>query len=429
MTTEKEISKKVDLLGVPQKKYERYYLARNPFPAVAMSPTFRESQLNKAFKTFCEEARKEELDRIWENFIRPAYQEGISINHWLEAEVGGGKSAIMIYLDQLLKDRMKTKEDIVSLYAPIGNGFSDVYSCVVSQLGKNFFEETIYRILNAVFLSNLDKILIEPSDENKETVKKLIEKDFLVVREVFHPPEEPILPLAIIDKERLKRALLAELAGNIKCSQLIKETHSRRAILLQFLDDPETAFQNLALLYRNFRFDALLDFIYLFEKAGYVTTYLFLDQLDHQVVYAHWGRGKLDKIMMRIRLLVVESLGNLATIATSYPFLSAQLRGSEELIAALPWTDERVTLLTPLSNEDVRSIFVKYLQSERTKEDVPELAPFKIGAVDKINEMQRGNIRDILINARSILEKAANEGVDVITSEFLDEYYRVQTEG
>jgi len=427
LSEEPEIPKRVELLAIPQKKYERYSLAKNPFPSVAMAPTLRETQVEKAFKNFCESARKEELDKIWESFVNVAYQDRETANHWIESDVGEGKSAIMIYLAKILKDKMKTDGDIVSIYAPIGNGFSDVYSYIATQLGRDFFENLVYRILKKTVLDDIDAVMTEPTDEDaKKAIKEAVEEDHLVLREIFHPVKEPILPLDLIDPEKTIKQFTAGLAGKIRCTQLIKHTRAKPAILVQLFEEPDVAYQNLTLLYRNFRFDALVDFIALFEEAGYVMTYLFLDQLDHQWVYAHWPRAKQDRIRMNIRLLVVESLGRLAIIATSYPHLSAQFRTDQELMAALPWTEERVTTLRQLSNEDVRAIFSKYLKYERTREDAPELSPFTIGAVDKINEMHRGNIRDILIHARDILKKAADANLETIDAKFVEEQYTSQ---
>jgi hypothetical protein len=92
-------------------------------------------------------------------------------------------------------------------------------------------------------------------------------------------------------------------------------------------------------------------------------------------------------------------------------------------MSVLPMTPERVCVVGRLGKEAVRDVFATYLRSERTKEDVPELMPFTIDAIDEITLKSAGNIRQILVAAHDILSRAADEKVKQIDINYIKKYY------
>jgi hypothetical protein len=423
------LEEKVKELSAEQSKYNIYYLRKNPFPAKPISPYYDPEQVADAMNKFCESARKDELDFITNKFIKPAYDESESMNIWLEGDVGVGKSAILIRC----WDALRKRDDVVAIYAPIYTGLSsnEFYKGWVRELGIDFFEDLAYRLLQKAFLERSEQLLTHLKPEIRQKVKKKLEdavkEDYTILRGVFYPVKKSEIPqIRHIDKNELSKQFeywLASIPG-ITCKQLVSSARGRRAILPLFLEDPAEAFKNLLDLYPpRYAVPVLQDIILLTDKAGYVMTYLFLDQLDFQWERAGWSKAKKDKIILQMRTLAAEVLGKLAIATTTYPHLSPTLRADPDLMATLPMTPERVCTVSKLSKQTVREVFATYLSVERTKTDVPELLPFTVDAIDEITSREMGNTRNILIAAHDILSRAADEKVKQISKDYVTKYY------
>mgnify|MGYP000542396474 CR=1 FL=1 len=155
-------------------------------------------------------------------------------------------------------------------------------------------------------------------------------------------------------------------------------------------------------------------------------TFLFLDQLDFQWERAGWSKSKKDRIILELRTLVAEVSGKVSIAVTTYPHLSPVLRGDPDLMSALPMTPERLCVVSRLSKEAIRDVFASYLKVERTKDDVPELLPFTVEAIDEITSREMGNTRQILVAAYDILSRAADEKVKQITGDYVKSYYETR---
>ena len=413
-------------------KYEIYYLRRNPFPTKPIAPYYDPEEIAEAINKFCETARKEELDFIRNKFIRPAIEEKESTNIWLEGDVGVGKSALLIKC----WDELRKRKNVVAIYAPIYSGLRSegFYKGWIRQLGIDFFEDLAYRLLQKAFVEKLDALLSHLSPDEQRKVKPKIEnavkENYKVLRQIFHGPKiSEIKELRHIDKNELLRQFeywLASIPG-VTCKRLISSSRSNPAIIPLFLQKPEEAFKSLVDLYPpRYAISVLQDIILLSDKAGFDMTFLLLDQLDFQWERAGWSKAKKDKIILELRTLVAEVSGKLAIATTTYPHLSPELRGDPDLMSALPMTPERLCLVSRLGKEAIREIFATYLHSERTKEDVPELLPFTVDAIDEITSREMGNTRQILITAHDILSKAADEKVKQINRDYVKSYYEAK---
>lgn len=416
----------------PKSKYDIYYLRRNPFPTKPIAPYYDPEETTEAISKFCETARKEELDFIRNKFIKPAIEEKESTNIWLEGDVGVGKSSLLIKC----WDELRKRKNVVAIYAPIYSGLSSegFYKGWIRQLGIEFFEDLAYRLLQAAFIEKLDALLSHLNFDEREKVKPKIEsavkENYKILRQIFYGPKiSEAKELRYIDKNELIKQFeywLASIPG-VTCKRLISSSRSSPAIISLFLQKPEEAFKSLVDLYPpRYAISVLQDIILLSDKAGYDMTFLFLDQLDFQWERAGWSKSKKDKIILELRTLVAEVSGKLAIASTTYPHLSPVLRGDPDLMSALPMTPERLCLVGRLSREAMREIFATYLKLERTREDVPELLPFTVDAVDEITSREMGNTRQILIAAHDILNKAADEKVKQINRDYVKSYYEAK---
>jgi hypothetical protein len=409
-------------------KYQIYFLRRNPFPAVGFAPYYDPDQIDEALSKFCETARKDELTFIREKFVKVA-MEGQSINVWLEGDIGVGKTALLIKC----WDELRRKGNIVAIYAPIfeGMGSEGFYKGWVRELGIDFFEDLAYRLLQRAFIEKVDTLLshLDP-DRQKEVKAKIVDAvkgDYKILRQIFYRTKKiEIKELAFINKEQLLQQFeywLAAIPGLV-CKRLVSSTRGNPAIIPLFLEDPEEAFKQIMDLYPpKYAIPVLQDIISLVNKAGYIITFLFIDQLDLQWQRAGWSKAKKDKIVLELRNLVANVIGKVAIATTTYPELSPQFRGDPDLMSVLPMTPERVCVVGRLGKEAVRDVFATYLRSERTKEDVPELMPFTIDAIDEITLKSAGNIRQILVAAHDILSRAADEKVKQIDINYIKKYY------
>jgi len=413
-------------------KYDIYYLRRNPFPVKPIAPYYDPEEVAEAINKFCEVARNEELDFIRKKFIKPALDEGESTNIWLEGDVGIGKSSILIKI----WDELKKEKNVVAIYAPIYSGLSSegFYKGWIRQLGIDFFEDLAYRLLQKVFLGKIDQLLSHLKPEDREKTKKRLEnavkEDYKVLKEIFYRIKiSDVKEMKFIDKKELLKQFeywLSALPG-VTCKRLISSSRVKPAIIPLFLEDPAEAFKSLLDLYPpRYAISVLQDVILLSDKAGYDMSFLLLDQLDFQWERAGWSKAKKDKVILELRTLVAEAIGKLAIATTTYPYLSPVLRSDPDLMAALPMTPERLCIIGRLSKEAIRDVFAKYLQTERTKKDVPELFPFTVDATDEITSKEQGSTRNILIAAHDILSKAADEKVKQISKDYVSNYYEVK---
>ncbi len=414
-------------LSESSNKYEIYYLRRNPFRAIEIAPVYDRDAIDEVLTKFCETIRQEELEFIYNNFIRPALDEGVTINLWIEGEVGQGKSALLIKLWNDLRKR----KDVLAIYAPIESGLSSegFYKGWIKELGMDFFEDLAYRLVRKLLVKDLEKFLIAESEVKEEYAKKLREillEDHRILRQIFQPGQTPeIKELSYLDKNRIIEEFgywLITIEG-VTTRPLISGSGRRKPILAQFLENPARGFKELFDLYPpRYALSTFRDIIILAHEAGYKMTFIFIDQLDFQWVRAGWSRSKKDKIIREFRNFVSQILGKASIAVTTYPYLTAEFRSDADLMSALPMTPQRLCTLSALDDGKARELIATYLKSERTKEEVPPLVPFTTDAIDEMNRQVRGNVRGLLGLAYDILSKAADEKVTKIGAEYVRSY-------
>lgn len=396
-----------DLLRLGEEKtiFSKYGLSRNPFPGQELPQV---TDISAYVKNVCVAVREKELREIKEKFLDVAFgtgeERGKATNLWVHGELGVGKSAIIIFIYNLLKEH---KSDIVvPLYiVSPGNGIDDIFDETVRQLGGDFFTKLGQKLLAKTIA--LHEELIH-SDKPKNVVKKIEEDSSNILT---------FIKKGMLDADELVQKAALELSeGHIYVDdKMIK-------LVLQTITDYEKAWSSIKNYSKKDRLDGLVTLFYLFSEAGFRMTFLFIDQLEYS--WRIWGKSKRDRFVMDVRELVQRSMPYLSVLCTSNVDLTENIEVNHPtLLRPLPMNPGRVTVIKPLSKEQMRTLVEFYLDLARVSKKSPELYPFTESAIDFIYDKYNGVTGHILIACFELLYHAARQKLEIIDEEVAKNWY------
>lgn len=391
-----------DLLRLGEEKtiFAKYGLSRNPFPSQELP---RVPDIAEYVKSVCIAVREKELHEIKEKFLDIAFG-GNATNLWIHGELGVGKSAVIIFIYNLLREH---KSDIVvPLYiVSPGNGIDDIYDETVRQLGGGFFVKLGQKLLAKVIArheelihSDTPKEIIAKIEEDSSNIEILIEKEILNVDEL------------------ISKALLELSEGHIYVDdKMIK-------LVLQMLTNYEKSWDFIKNYPKKDRLDGLVTLFYLFRVAGYYMTFLFIDQLEYS--WRIWSKTKKDRFVMDVRELVQRSIPYLSVLCTSNIDLTEDINVNyPTLLRPLPMNPGRVVVVKSLSKGQMRQLVEFYLNLARVSKSSPELYPFTESAIDLIYDRCNGVTGHILIVCFELLNYAARKNLEIIDEEIVRKWY------
>lgn len=403
MLTKKEtgdITEDLLRLGEEKSMFAKYGLSRNPFPSQELP---RVPNIAEYVKNICITVREKELQEIKDKFLDIAFG-GNATNLWIHGELGVGKSAIIIFIYNLLKEH---KSDmVVPLYiVSPGNGIDDIYEETVRQLGGGFFVKLSQKLLvktisrnEVVIRSDNPKKIIAEIEEDPASIETLIEKELLDIDEL------------------ISKALLELSEGHIYVDdKMIK-------LVLQMLMNYEKSWDSIKNYSKKDRLDGLVTLFYLFREAGYHMTFLFIDQLEYS--WRIWSKTKKDRFVMDVRELVQRSIPYLSVLCTSNIDLTEDINVNyPTLLRPLPMNPGRVVVVKSLSKEQMRQLVEFYLNLARVSKSSPELYPFTESAVDLIYDKCNGVTGHVLIACFELLNYAARKNLEIIDEEVVRKWY------
>jgi hypothetical protein len=400
-----DVTEELLRLGEEENIFATYGLSRNPFPSQELPQV---TDISAYVKNVCTAVREKELREIKEKFLDVAFgmgeEKGKATNLWVHGELGVGKSAIIIFIYNLLREY---KSDIVvPLYiVSPGNGIDDIFNDTVRQLGGDFFTKLAQKLLAKIIARHEELI---HSDEPKKIVKKI--------------KDDPSDILAFIQKgildadELVQKATLELSEGHIYVDdKMIK-------LVLETLTNYENAWDSIKNYSKKDRLDGLVTLFYLLSEASFRMTFLFIDQLEYS--WRIWGKSKRDRFVMDVRELVQRSMPYLSVLCTSNVDLTEDIEVNHPtLLRPLPMNPGRVTVIKPLSKEQMRTLIEFYLDLARVSKKSPELYPFTESAIDFIYDKYNGVTGHVLAACFEILNHAARRKLEIIDEEVAKNWY------
>jgi hypothetical protein len=389
-------------LGKEENIYAKFGLGRNPFPPSQLPQVFDPSYV----KNVCIAVRERELSEIKEKFLEiafgPADQPGRSTNLWIHGELGVGKTAIIYFIYDLLKE---FKSDIVvSLYiVSPGNGIEDIYKATIDQLGKSFFEKLGRKLVIKVIKDQKELIHGEDPSQILEHLEAGASLSDLVQKKV-------------LEQEELFRKAASQLSeGRMYVSD--KMVH----MILEMTINPEEVWESIKNFQKRDRLDGIVTMFYLFNRAGYKMTIMFIDQMESS--WKIWGKQKKNRFTMDVRELVQRSIPYLSVLTTSNNELSEDVEiNYPTFLRPLPRDPGKIVVVKKLKKELIRTLVEFYLVLGRISKKGPELFPFTETAVDVIYDEQAGVTGNILTSCFGILDYAARRNYDIIDEKVAKEY-------
>jgi len=410
--TEESESVTEDLLrlGEEENIFAIYGLSRNPFPSQELPEV---TDISAYVKNVCIAVREKELREIKEKFLDVAFgigeEKGKATNLWVHGELGVGKSAIIIFVYNLLKEY---KSDIVvPLYiVSPGNGIDDIFNDTVRQLGGPFFTRLAQRLLAKILARHKDLI---HSDDPEKVLEKISDDPSII---------SDLIQKGVLDTEELFQKALLELSeGHIYVDdRMIK-------LVLQTVTDYEKSWGSIKNYPKKDRLDGLVTLFYLFSQAGFRMTFLFIDQLEYS--WRIWTKSKRDRFVMDVRELVQRSMPYLSVLCTSNTDLTEDIEVNHPtLLRPLPMTPGRVTVIRPLSKEQMRELVEFYLNLARISKKSPELYPFTESAIDFIYDRHNGVTGHVLAACFELLNYAARRKIEIIDEKVAKDWYMQRRE-
>lgn len=405
-----DVTEELLRLGEEKTIFSKYGLSRNPFPGQELPQV---TDISAYVKNICIAVREKELRELKEKFLDVAFgmgeEKGKATNLWIHGELGVGKSAIIIFIYNLLKEH---KSDIVvPLYiVSPGNGIDDIFNETVRQLGGNFFIELGQKLLAKTIANHVELV---HSDKPKKVLQKIEEDPSNIVTFIRE---------GTLDTDEVVQKTVFELSEG----HLYVDDKMIR-LVLQTSINYEKAWDSIKNYSKKDRLDGLVTLFYLFSEAGFRMTFLFIDQLEYS--WRIWTKSKRDRFIMDVRELVQRSMPYLSVACTSNVDLDEDIQVNHPtILRPLPMNPGRVVVIKPLSKEQMRTLVEFYLDLARVSKKSPELYPFTESAIDFIYDRYNGVTGHILIACFELLNYAARQKLEIIDEEVAKNWYSRKVE-
>ena len=403
MPVDRDAVKELLELGKEENIYAGYGLARNPFPPGQLPHVFDPSYV----KNICIAVREKELSEIKEKFLEIAFgsadQPGRSTNLWVHGELGVGKTAIIYFVYNILKE---FKSDIVvPLYVVSpGNGIEDIYKATIDQLGKSPLERLGRKLIIKTIKEKSELIHGEDPSQVLDQLERGSSLYDLVQREV-------------LDQRELFRKATGQLSeGRMYISDKMI------GMILDMAINPEEALENIKNFPKRDRLDGIVTIFYLLNQAGYKMTIMFIDQMESS--WKIWGKQKRNRFTMDVRELVQRSIPYLSVLTTSNNELTEDVEiNYPTFLRPLPRDPGKMVVVKKMKKEQVRTLIEFYLNLGRVAKKGPELFPFTETTIDYIYDKRVGVTGDILTSCFGMLEHAAHRKYEIIDEKCAKEYF------
>lgn len=382
-------------VNLQQRDYSKFGLIGNPFPYSGIpdeNPTMYVGQENV-------------MDTIG-NILSVTISTGKSNHLIITGAYGNGKSHTLKYIKNILGNRFSEEKSprlCVGEISHFNEGFLDIYSKFVYDLGYNFMKSKSEEFLGIVAQEMFNEGLIEKEVQaTTNGWKMIINGDALL---------SDVVPRAIIKLNQIVKYMdfskaflnLAYQDNSIDawewiCGEGVDYTKRRQIGVIKSLDEKNAIKAFLAL--KN-----TLNFL------SYSAVIILIDEFENIETLQSVAK---QKTLNTIRHLIDINPEGLSTIIACTPEAwqsFAEYHAFSERI-------KKETNLKPLNNKSVRELIIGYLRTKRNKK-IASLEPFTEDSIGTIFQIGRGNTRSTLMLCNLALDLAIELGINEVNSKFL----------
>jgi type II secretory pathway predicted ATPase ExeA len=373
-----------------QQDYSQYDLAGNPFP---YSPVPAEDP-----EIYC---GQEHVSKEISQTVSAMLSTGKSKHLVVTGKYGNGKSHTLKYTRSLLRDR----DDIVVGYvAQPGEGFLDIYHEFVYDLGFDRLQTLAYEYLASVSREQTD---VQPGGPDE--MRALIDDGEVLLSEIV---PEAIRRLSDVTKfADFARAIVHMVyedtnlyAWQWLTAEGIRYEQRKEMEIHSALDDDTMGVRAFTAL-KNM----LLD-------LGYTGVFVFVDEFES---IARLTPKNEQATLNSIRHLMDQNSDGLCMLFGCAPEVW------QDVMSEYHAFSERIgqeVALRPLTSEHLYELVADYLQRERTTNgQAPDIRPFTENSLDMVLQRSQGNIRQVLSMCSTLLDTAAIEEHQRISTELIQD--------
>jgi Cdc6-like AAA superfamily ATPase len=382
-------------INLEQRDYSKFGLIGNPFPYSGVpdeSPAIYVGQENV-------------MGTIG-NVLSATISTGKSNHLIITGTYGNGKSHTLRYIKKVLSNRFSEKDTLgicVGEISHFSEGFLDIYSKFVYDLGYDFLKDRAEEFLGLVAREMLNEGLIDKEVSGVNGWEMIVKGDVLL---------SDVVPSAVVRLNHIVRFMdfskaflnLAYEDNSIDawdwiCGEGVDYLKRRQIGVIKSLDE-KNAVKAFVSLKNTLKF------------LNYSTVILLIDEFEN-----------------------VESLQNLAkqrTLNTIRHFIDMNPEGLSTIIACTPevWQSftseyhafseriEKEANLKPLDKQTVQKLMIEYLNIMRESKN-NSLKPFTEDSLDILFQLSQGNTRRILVLCSQLLDLCVDLGRSEIDGVFI----------
>lgn len=403
----------IDLRRAEARNYDRFYLRRNPFPAIGIPEEALSITVNR-----------ETVVKRFQNVTRELLDTGRSIITVMVGEYGSGKTHLLKLFKKSVNTQLLSFEGTLAVYIKTpGDDFSyffygfvdDIGLDLLSQLSIKFISDTMkaeHKLMKHIFDERMRKSFISSELGLVEVMDKIAFFD--LANELKHSKFSRINS----DLVHVFLSLANPKLSSTAWKWLLGERLDKGEKELLYIDtsiDPKTTYE----LFR--------DFAKLFERIGIKNLVVLVDELEKITLLT---KLKKDKYQDDLRRLIDDHPKNVCFYFAIAPRQWQDL--TREPTALVRRLKGNWHLLEDFKENETRELIEKYLFSARIDQypgkkvkDTfpscdPSLFPFTDAAIVTISKESKGVVSDILLIGRKALEVLCDsEEYKVITAELV----------
>jgi type II secretory pathway predicted ATPase ExeA len=373
-----------------QQDYSQYDLAANPFP---YSPVPAEDP-----DIYC---GQEHVSEQISSTVSTMLSTGKSKHLVVTGKYGNGKSHTLKYTRSLLRKR---DDVIVGYVAQPGEGFLDIYHEFVYDMGFDRLQELAYE-----YLATVTRDLTDSTPGTPQSMESLIEEGEVLLSEIV---PEAIRRLSDVTKfADFARAIIHMVYENTNLyawqwltAEGIRYEQRKEMEIHSALDDDTMGVR---------AFTALKNMLL---ELGYTGVFVFVDEFES---IARLTPKNEQATLNSIRHLMDQNSDGLCMLFGCAPEVW------QDVMSEYHAFSERIgqeVALRPLTSDHLYELVADYLQRERTTNgQAPDIRPFTEDSLDMVLQQSQGNIRQVLSMCSTLLDTAAIEEHQRISTELIQD--------
>lgn len=399
----------IDLKAIKVRNYDKFYLKRNPFPAIGIPE-----------ETPLITVDREDVLKRFQNVIMELLNTGTSIITIMVGEYGSGKSHLLKLFKKSVNAQLisEEKSTIAAYIKTPGDDFSDFFYGFVDDIGPHMLNQLSSRFISRTmkFERGLMRHVFDKNVAQSYLSGKLGLEELLEKSEFFDLVDElKTSKFSGLDFD-LSQAFI--LLSNPKLSST-----AWRWFLGEHLDRDEKDLLHIdALMDEKDPYRLFSDFVELLKIVGNENLVILVDELEKITLLT---ATKKDRYQDDLRRLIDDHPKNMCFYLAIAPRQWQDL--TKEPTALVRRLRGNWHLLEDFKESETRELIERYLYSTRFEQYPgqkiktsfpscdPSLYPFSDTALDVISKESKGVVSDILMICRKALEHAVDSGFDFIS--------------